>query len=205
MKTCSNCKESKELEQFPKNKKAKDGYQSWCKKCHNDYAKTDVAKAARKKWAKNNPHVLRAACDRWRKANPARHRASIYKFAREKKEEYLAIQDRYQTKIPPGVYVVKYLDTVIYVGSARRPINRMNLHLSTIKTRNNITKVNKLHSFCGYNREDFSAEVVWNCEPEYLIECERVFEQVYNAKANYKRLLPDAMTTKQIHAIFFAK
>lgn len=39
MKKCSKCKETKELEQFSKNKKEKSGYNCWCKSCFNLYMK----------------------------------------------------------------------------------------------------------------------------------------------------------------------
>ena len=205
MKTCARCKQQKDPSEFSYHKNTKDNKQPYCRPCVNEYARKPEMKAARDRWRKNNPEKAKAATKRWIQANPERHRANVYKFAKEKKEQYVAIQDRYQTRIPPGVYIVKYMDTVIYVGSARRPQNRMNLHLSSIKTRNNITKVNKLHSFCGYDKSEFTAEVVHNCEPEHLLEWEAHYEEFYNAKANYKRLLPDALTIKEIHARFFGE
>lgn len=36
-KQCTKCKETKDLEDFPKCKGAKGGRSSWCKKCHSDY------------------------------------------------------------------------------------------------------------------------------------------------------------------------
>lgn len=37
MKICSRCKESKPLEEFPKNKRRKDGHNTYCKPCHKAY------------------------------------------------------------------------------------------------------------------------------------------------------------------------
>lgn len=39
MKTCTNCKTSKKLEEFHKNRKSKDGSTSWCKTCANTSSK----------------------------------------------------------------------------------------------------------------------------------------------------------------------
>lgn len=36
-KTCSECKETKDISLFAKNKSCKDGYRAKCKKCHNTY------------------------------------------------------------------------------------------------------------------------------------------------------------------------
>lgn len=37
MKTCNRCKQSKELSEFGKNKRRKDGLQSYCKQCNRIY------------------------------------------------------------------------------------------------------------------------------------------------------------------------
>lgn len=37
LKTCAKCGQEKPLSDFNKNKKAKDGYSIYCKKCHNVY------------------------------------------------------------------------------------------------------------------------------------------------------------------------
>ena len=37
MKTCSNCNQTKSFSEYAKNRKQKDGYDSWCKKCRNKY------------------------------------------------------------------------------------------------------------------------------------------------------------------------
>ena len=46
MKQCSECKKTKPLKEFNKNRKAPDGYQYKCKKCQSDYFKW---------WRKKNP------------------------------------------------------------------------------------------------------------------------------------------------------
>jgi len=45
-KICTNCKGNKCLSEFPKNKKSKDGYGSWCKQCHSN---------KQLQWHKNHP------------------------------------------------------------------------------------------------------------------------------------------------------
>lgn len=58
MKTCTNCKITSELGNFKNNKRAKDGKDSWCKKCSSQlrnknlaaYRKTERVRELRKKY-----------------------------------------------------------------------------------------------------------------------------------------------------------
>lgn len=51
-KSCSKCKEIKQVEEFTKDKYSKSGYKSWCKKCHRTFNKLDreYANAAQEKF-----------------------------------------------------------------------------------------------------------------------------------------------------------
>ena len=82
---------------------------------------------------------------------------------------------------------------------------RTNVHLSHIKTRNNITKVNKLFSFCGYNRKDFDYKILEEGKWEDLLKIEAKWEYNLNAKGNYKKLLPDALKLGEIRSRFFGE
>jgi Recombination endonuclease VII len=55
MKHCARCKTYKPLEDFPLNKKNKDGHKSWCKKCCNEH---------HREWRKNNPERIRELAKR---------------------------------------------------------------------------------------------------------------------------------------------
>ncbi len=70
MKRCSKCRDGKELSEFSHDKRSKDGFQSWCKKC----SKKSVIK-----WMKDNPERLteiRTRADRKHKEKyPERRRA----------------------------------------------------------------------------------------------------------------------------------
>jgi len=59
MKTCKICKEEKELEEFYKNGKAKDGRNSYCKECDKKAAKKryETIKADPELWAKEIKRV----------------------------------------------------------------------------------------------------------------------------------------------------
>lgn len=72
MKTCSKCKEERELLRFSRSSKAVDGYQPWCKDC---------AKAAKTTWLKTSQDKVR-----WNNL------WSTYRLRREDYERLLADQ-----------------------------------------------------------------------------------------------------------------
>jgi len=49
MKQCNICKITKDFNEFPKNKDAKDGYRNQCKQCRNNQAKQSYLKKAKRK------------------------------------------------------------------------------------------------------------------------------------------------------------
>ena len=95
IKRCFKCGEIKPISEFSKDKKCKDGLNSWCKECYSEYSKNwckehkeevrikrhkrykkhDVQiRENSKKWRKANPEKIREANHRWRKANPEKIR-----------------------------------------------------------------------------------------------------------------------------------
>lgn len=203
MKTCTKCKIEKSLDEFHKHPTSKDGYQSHCKLCQKElisyyFTQTEKGRAYVKKYREENRDLYRKANRKWQKKNKHKVREWVYKFAKENKEQWIAIQDKYQSRIPPSVYCIKYNDEVIYVGQALKPQNRVNLHISTIKTGNNLTKVNKLHSYLGFDKSAFSYEFLEQCKPDMLHERERYWEEYYNAKGNYKRIFGKVKSINQI-------
>ena len=70
--------------------------------------------------------------------------------------------------------------------------------MSIIKTSSNITKVNKLFSFLGYDKNNFTWELVEECEPENLFDREKHYQKQLNSKANYKKHFGKVETTKSI-------
>ena len=63
MKTCSKCKTQQSLDNFCKDSKSKDGYQTQCKTCKS-------------LWAKNNKHIIQKNRIIWSKNNPQRVRSN---------------------------------------------------------------------------------------------------------------------------------
>jgi hypothetical protein len=199
-KECTKCKVEKSLNDFHKHTKG--NYQSWCKQCQKDwlnaYWKSPEGKAYSKQYREENREMFRKSARKWQKNNPEKSKQFVYDWYKEKTKEFVAIQDKYQSKIPPSVYCIKYDDEVIYVGKARKPLMRCNVHLSTIKTGTNLTKVNKLHSYCGFDKSRFSYEYLEQGEYDTLLEREAYWEEYYDAKGNYKRIFGKVKSINQI-------
>ena len=74
MKECTKCKETKELDEFYKDKRMTDGHGSWCKLCNHQSRKNyyhtnkDTARESAAKWVKANPDKVRAIKRRYFKA-----------------------------------------------------------------------------------------------------------------------------------------
>ncbi len=78
MKTCTKCKENKELVDFPKRKNRKDGRDSWCYDCYNRNTKNHVDK---------DPEAHREKRRQQYKVNPEPHKESNRKSAEKNKEK----------------------------------------------------------------------------------------------------------------------
>lgn len=200
MKKCSKCKVEKPFTEFHKHPKVK--YQSQCKQCQKDfikeYLKTPKGIAYRKKYREENKELFAKAAKKWVKNNKEKAHQFVYNWAKNNIEQYVGIQDKYQSKVPPSVYCIKYDDEIIYVGSSKKPLARVNIHLSTIKSATNLTKVNKLHSYCDYDKSRFKYEYLEQCDVDKLLERERFWEKDLNAKDNYKKVFGKVKSITQI-------
>src|SRR4051794_14684429 len=83
-KTCRRCGAPKPATDFRPDARYKDGYASWCRSCHSEYAK---------EWARKNADKARASADAWRAKNPERVKA-IAKRSRERHRDERFVADR---------------------------------------------------------------------------------------------------------------
>lgn len=175
---------------------------AYCIPCHKEYMNQDKFKKFRRDYVNNlrkkNPEYWKELRDKYVSNNREAYNNRIYRWTRENKDVNLAIQKKYQQTIPPSVYSIKYEDTVIYIGSSNEPVRRLNVHFSTIKTCNNIGKVNKLFSFYGYDKSKFSYEIVEQVDVDKLIERERYWEEHFDAKVNYKKTFGKLESVKKL-------
>ncbi len=83
MKTCARCGEEKPLSEFHKNKKAKDGLQSFCKECRNKAERESY----RKKEKRDRSEYLKEYYEKNKEKIKARQRANWpERYAREKEQ-----------------------------------------------------------------------------------------------------------------------
>jgi hypothetical protein len=129
MKICMGCEIEKQLNEFSKLKKSKDGYNTRCKKCRNEVAKEWVKKnpekrkltlekydskgyweknkekliSANKEWKKNNKDKLDETTKEWRKNNPDKVK-EIKKLHYQKHREKIDIKNKeYREKNPEKI------------------------------------------------------------------------------------------------------
>ena len=200
LKTCPKCKQQRPRtnEYFHKASHTKDGLQSWCRLCLLTPEMKEYRRIKVNEYRKRNPEKWSEYYNKWRRDNREKSNGFVYNWMKNNTEASLNIQKKYQKAEPPGVYAIKYLNTVIYVGATNEPVRRSNIHFSTIKTCNNIGKVNKLHSFYGYDKNDFTFEILEHCDEDKLLEKEREWRIKLNSKKNYKHYFRIKETTSQL-------
>ena len=82
MKQCTKCKEWKELDEFHKNKNAKDGHRNECKECVKEY---------QKKYRKNSPDKIKETGKQYRRKNKEKileNGKKYYENTKCKRKEY---------------------------------------------------------------------------------------------------------------------
>ena len=77
MKICSTCKVLKPLDNFYRDKRAKDGLHSQCKECEKKYEKNrdrNKKRVSAKRYRESHKAIEKARLQRWKKNNPEKYR-----------------------------------------------------------------------------------------------------------------------------------
>jgi hypothetical protein len=98
VKTCSKCRVEKELGEFNKYNKSKDGYGSRCRSCQSAYYQANKERIEEKKrvWKAANPEKVAEYLKRWELANPEKRRDSRKKYYRNNTEKCLLSTQRWR-------------------------------------------------------------------------------------------------------------
>lgn len=108
-KSCTKCGEVKKLEEFHKDRRAKDGRKSRCKECSREDAlrwrkeNLERAKEASRRWRKGNPERAREATKRWKINNPERAKEINRRWRKENPERVKEIGERWRRQNPKRV------------------------------------------------------------------------------------------------------
>lgn len=108
-KTCGKCGETKPLDGFSKDRRAKDGVQSKCKTCNKAYREANAEKiaATKKKWEQANPEKGRAAQAKYYQKNPKRRAVIQRRWNDANRDKVNATASRRRTrKAGNGVYLI---------------------------------------------------------------------------------------------------
>ena len=105
-KTCSGCKESKQLVNFYRNNNAKDGFHTRCKSCHRNTVlkwneKNPGGQAENvAKWRKNNPEKNKAIGNRYYNKNSEKIKVNSRKWIKEHPEKEIEYSNKVRKKNP---------------------------------------------------------------------------------------------------------
>jgi len=97
VKFCTKCSSEKPIEEFRKNRSTKDGLQSWCKSCQNDYARDAYAnkdivreksREKSKKWASDNPDKVKRSAIAASRKYTATHLGAIREYNRKYRDSH---------------------------------------------------------------------------------------------------------------------
>jgi hypothetical protein len=103
MKTCSKCKETKELTEYHKDKNSKDRLCCMCKVCACNISKhyyennKEKATILNKKWKENNKEKVKESRKKWRDNNPEKLK-EWYELNKDKYKQYWDNRDKSKLK-----------------------------------------------------------------------------------------------------------
>jgi hypothetical protein len=215
MKKCSKCLFEKDLSEYNKNLKYKDGLSCWCKNCQNDYQRKyykkyyevnkNKEKIRNKKYKEKNIEKIKSYRKTWNENNP-----DYYKSYREENtDKILKIQKKFSdnNKDSERIRKKKWRDNNPDYFKNYRISNEENLRENRriyIKNRRNTDILFKLKDAIGHNiRESLKrngsfknkrTEIILGCSiTEFKIYLESKFEYwmnwtnygLYNGSENY--------------------
>ena len=175
LKRCSKCRIEKPVEEFHKNRSAKDGYNNQCKACRAIIKKQWYAnhKEEQKLERIKNKTYHTEYKKKWYLKNKEQHNIKSKEYYKNhKKEAYLCFV-AYLKSQPAAVYKITSPNGVVYIGSSRHIYHRFNGHRLNLKNHiHGNPTLNKLSYL--YNPDDFKF---------------KIFTIVDKKQTNYKKIL----------------
>lgn len=138
MKTCTKCNESKTVDKFYKDSRAKDGLQTWCRECRKDYRDTyrsnnpnyarehyqankETYNKSGREWRHNNPEKNREYQKIWRKRNKETSRTRTRAYAKDHPEMIRKRNSKRRAResgaFVKGAYIPSYAELIDFYGT----------------------------------------------------------------------------------------
>lgn len=167
MKICTKCGTEKNLDNFYKHKRTKDGLDTTCKSCKKNYQElnSDHIKSQKKEYTQKNKSKLKEYKIKYKQENPEKVKISNTKYRENKKND-----PNYKKK------VYKPRKTELY--SLRKNIYSC---ISKSLTRKGYTKKSKSYEILGCSYEDF----VYYIESKFDFWMNWENKGLYNGEFNY--------------------
>lgn len=146
-KRCSRCKKVKRKDSFHKNRSAKNGVKSRCKKCISETRDADWDNERNRRWRKNNPEKAKSKSKRFRVKNPEKqveYNRRNHKNYKKRYPEKVKKQKQEDRDNLAGWYVRKCLKKLGIVGKAVTP-ELIEIHRAKILIRRLKKKINEKH------------------------------------------------------------
>ena len=156
-KVCSKCKEEKNICEFGKSKKSKDGLLHCCKKCNNErskkYVKENYEKTleSQRNWRKKNPEWVYNRHKKYRLSNPEKINEMLRNFLKNNPEKRKQYRENYKSRKREQRKERRSNDPIFNL------INNIRGRIYKFLKSKNITKENKTFEIVG-------------CTPEFLKE-----------------------------------
>lgn len=140
-KECSKCKTQKKVDNFYSDKRAKDGFHSWCKDCNS---------GRKKERYKENPELKILAqerCKRWYRKNRNSNIKYNYKYRRDNQERVLFNAARYRARKSGIDFSIDICDVFIPEFC---PILGVKLFKGTVENKDSSPSLDKIDNSVGY-------------------------------------------------------
>lgn len=182
-KICNICGIEKDINDFYKRKKSKDGYRNDCKECHNEqrkelyFKKRDYEKERRKKHYECNKDIINAKRREQHKINKEKDNAKSKEYRDKNKEKFNEYARQYRKKHQKEITAKRkekrHNDEKYYFEIyLRNKINNYLYRYGKIKKKNNVQEILgcNFEEFKSYIESKFQNGMSWENRGEWHLD-----------------------------------
>lgn len=158
MKTCSKCKQEKELSEFYKNKNRKDGYNTFCKECQKEYSK-------------NNKNVYKNNNIQYQKNKSINYYLNHEKNLEKNRKRYLNNKEYYKNYYIINKNKIKNTHKIYYINNKEKINNYNKININKLYHKSSNFKIsqllrNRINEALKHNRKSQSTSSLLGCSLE---------------------------------------